>query len=136
MNISPLTDSLSVAEQIQLADLDALKSAGFECVINNRPDGEGPNQPSSEAFAARAAELGLAYHYIPVIPRNMSHQNIDDFKAVIEGTPAKTLAFCRSGGRSTTLWAMSRAGQDSADSILSTTKAAGFNLDILRPHLG
>ena len=36
MNITSLTDSLSVAEQIQLTDLDALKSAGFECVINNR----------------------------------------------------------------------------------------------------
>jgi len=53
METKTLTDMLSVAEQIKLADLKALAQAGFKTVINNRPDGEAPRQPRSETLAKR-----------------------------------------------------------------------------------
>ncbi|HAJ86369.1 MAG TPA: TIGR01244 family phosphatase, partial [Pseudomonas sp.] len=39
--IKRLTPFLSVAAQLQPADMALLASNGFRCVINNRPDNEG-----------------------------------------------------------------------------------------------
>ncbi len=47
MIIRELTTDLSVADQLTLDDLDAVKEAGFKAVICNRPDEEG--EPHAEA---------------------------------------------------------------------------------------
>ena len=41
-----LTDTLSMAGQIQPADVAQLAAAGYETIICNRPDDEEPHQPS------------------------------------------------------------------------------------------
>ena len=66
-----LSETVSVAPQITAADVGAAKAAGFTAIINNRPDGEAPDQPPGETIAAAAAAEGLAYAYIP-----MSHGGI------------------------------------------------------------
>ncbi len=135
MIIKSLTDVLSVSEQLKLADLKAAKEAGFSCIINNRPDGEAPRQPKSQTLAKRAADLGLGYHYIPVIPGQMSDQNVSDFKSVLESTGGAILAFCRTGTRSTNLWAKTQAGERNAEDIIARAKAAGYDLSDLRSEL-
>ena len=52
--INRLTESLSVAPQLQPEDMAELARAGFKTVINNRPDGESEDQPSSTELAAAA----------------------------------------------------------------------------------
>ncbi len=59
MQIVSLTDSVGVAGQVQPDDMAAIAQAGYKVVINNRPDGEAPDQPSSEELAAAAAAAGL-----------------------------------------------------------------------------
>lgn len=61
-----VTDQLSVAPQISTADLAQAAAQGFKLVINNRPDGEDPSQPSSAEIEAAAKAAGLAYVHIPV----------------------------------------------------------------------
>ncbi|HZC16035.1 MAG TPA: sulfur transferase domain-containing protein, partial [Caulobacteraceae bacterium] len=42
-----VTEGFSVAPQIDLEDLPRAAAQGFKLVINNRPDGEAPGQPTS-----------------------------------------------------------------------------------------
>ncbi len=128
MEAKSLTENLSVRGQIKLADLKDIKAAGFTTVINNRPDGEAPRQPRSETLAKRSKELGLTYHYIPVFPGNMSAANISDFDKALLQNGGKILAFCRTGTRSSNLWAKTQVGKRSADDVITRGKAAGYDL--------
>lgn len=130
METNQLTERLSVSAQIKLADLKAVKAAGFDTIVNNRPDGEAPRQPRSETLAKRADELGLAYHYIPVFPGKMSADNVSDFNQVLGQDSGAVLAFCRTGTRSSNLWAKTQIGKRSAEDVISRGKAAGYDLSV------
>jgi uncharacterized protein (TIGR01244 family) len=45
------------------------------------------------------------------------------------------LAFCRSGTRSTTLWALSQAGKLPAHEIIAQAARAGYDMSHLLGHL-
>ena len=132
--IKRLTDTLSVAPQISEADLATLAAQGFRSVINNRPDGEEAGQPGSVALAQAASQAGLEYRHIPVVPGQLQDAQVAAFSAALAEMPAPTLAFCRTGTRSTMLWALQAKG--SADAILATAGKAGYDLSALRPRLG
>jgi sulfide:quinone oxidoreductase len=134
MQLRPLTKDLSVAAQIAVADIAALAAQGFRSVINNRPDGEESGQPSSSTLTAAARQAGLDYRHIPVVPGQLQDSQVTAFSAALAEMPAPVLAFCRTGTRSSTLWALQASG--SADTILETAKAAGYDLSGLRPRLG
>lgn len=133
MQIHRLTEQLSVAPQISPEDMAGLASAGFRSVINNRPDGEADGQPSSALLAAAAASHGLAYRYLPVVPGQLSSQDAVDFSDALRSLPAPVLAFCRSGTRSCSLWALQADGD--ADAVLDTARRAGYDLQTLRPKM-
>ena len=115
MNITPLDAKLAVSPQVRPEDLAQLRSAGFRCVINNRPDGEAPDQPASAQLAAEAARLGLDYHYIPVVPGLAADSDALAFAKVLASAEGPVLAFCRSGARSTSLWKRGRELQGLRD---------------------
>jgi uncharacterized protein (TIGR01244 family) len=126
-----VTPNFSVAPQIAVADLAVAKAEGFTRVINNRPDGEAPGQPPSAAMAAAASAAGLDYLWIPVVGAPGPEQADAQAKAAAGG---KTLAFCRSGTRSITAWAMgqARSGALSADELARLGEGAGYDLSWLR----
>ncbi|GGK41145.1 TIGR01244 family sulfur transferase [Salinarimonas ramus] len=134
-DIRRLTPELSVAPQIAPDDLAAVKAAGFTTVINNRPDGESPDQPPSATMEAEAARVGLAYRHVPVVSGAMTMDDVAAFDAALSETDGPTLAFCRSGTRSATLWAFTQAGARAPDEILSIAGGAGYDLSGLRPYL-
>ncbi|MDE1894886.1 MAG: TIGR01244 family phosphatase [Xanthomonadaceae bacterium] len=134
MQLQPLSSELSVTTQIAVADLAALAARGFRSVINNRPDGEEAGQPGSVALAQAASQAGLEYRHIPVVPGQLQDAQVAAFSAALAEMPAPTLAFCRTGTRSTMLWALQAKG--SADAILATAGKAGYDLSALRPRLG
>lgn len=104
MDIKKLSDALSVSGQITANDFAALKAQGVTTIINNRPDGEQADQPASDSLAARAAELGLDYHYIPVTPGALSDGDAMIMGRIIQDSAGPVHAFCRSGNRSSLLW--------------------------------
>jgi uncharacterized protein (TIGR01244 family) len=126
-----VTASFSVAPQITTEDLATAKAEGFTRVVNNRPDGEAPGQPTNAAMAAAAAELGLDYRWIPVVGGPTPEQADAQVQAA-DG--AKTLAFCRSGTRSITAWALgqARSGAMSAEALVGLGADAGYDLSWLR----
>ena len=131
-----LDDRISVAGQINLADVAAAAAAGYAVIVNNRPDGEQPGQPSSEEVGRAAAEAGLAYHAIPVDPSGIRPEQVDAMAAVLAAAEGPVLAFCRSGTRSTYLWALARAAVgDDPDRLVAAAANAGYDLSPLRTAL-
>jgi uncharacterized protein (TIGR01244 family) len=132
-----LTETLSVAPQISLDDVAAAAGQGVTLIINNRPDGEEPSAPQGDDIAAAAAAAGIAYAAIPISHAGFSHAQIDAFDAAVasaDGGPI--LAYCRSGTRSTHLWALARArAGDDVDGIVRRAMNAGYDLSGLRPML-
>jgi uncharacterized protein (TIGR01244 family) len=130
-----VTDELSVAPQIALADLAAAAQQGFKLVINNRPDGEDPSQPSSAEVEAAARAAGLDYAYIPVRGGPTPDQ-VTAERELIETHPGPVLAFCRSGTRSIVTWSLGQAEADaySKDELVRMGADAGYDLSGLFPR--
>lgn len=135
MELKRINDDVSVAPQISPDDMPAIKAAGFTTVINNRPDGESFDQPTSETMRAAAEAAGLSYHFIPLGREGVSAQMIDDERAVLEGSDGPVLCYCRSGTRSTTLWALTQAGKMPAQEIVAQAAHAGYEMSHLLGHL-
>ena len=135
MELKRINDTVSVSPQISVADIAALKAAGFTTIVNNRPDGESPDQPSGAEIEAAAKAAGLAYIAIPLGREGVSPDLVDATKAALEGSSGPVLAYCRSGTRSTTLWALSQAGKLPATEIISAAANAGYDMSHLAGHL-
>jgi len=123
-----VTDELSVSPQITLDDLPRAAALGFRSVINNRPDGEDPAQPSSDVVAAAAKAAGLAYAYIPVRGGPTPAQVAAEQEVLAE-LPGPVLAYCRSGTRAIITWSLGEAaaGADRAE-LIRLGQAAGYDL--------
>jgi sulfide:quinone oxidoreductase len=106
-----LAPGLTAAGALSAADIEALAASGVKTIVNNRPDGEDPGQlPAAEA-ARLAAAHGIAYHHIPFVGATLSAADIDAFEAVLKDSPQPMVAHCRSGTRSTMIWALTRIRQ-------------------------
>lgn len=136
LDLKRINDRITVAGQIQPEDVATLKSLGFTTIINNRPDGESPDQPTGDQIAAAADAAGLAYHAIPLGREGVTPDMVERTKSAIESSEGPVFAFCRSGTRSTTLWALSQAGERPADEIISEAAGAGYDMSHLAGHLG
>ena len=136
MDIRIVNESIAVAPQIGAEDVAAIKAAGYAAIVNNRPDGEEPGQPSGDAIRQAAEAAGLAYHAIPVTQAGFSHPQIDAMAGAIVAAGGPVLAFCRSGTRSCNLWALAaaKAGRN-PDLLVRQGAAAGYDLSGLRPML-
>jgi uncharacterized protein (TIGR01244 family) len=120
-----------VAGQIRPGELPGLKEAGVAGIVNNRPDGEEPGQPTSQELEAAAKAAGLRYRYIPVAG-GFSQAQVEAMAEAL-GEEGELLAFCRSGTRSTFLWALARSGQGvPAEELAEAAAAAGYDLRPIR----
>ena len=131
-----IDDRTYVAGQIDPADLPAIKAAGVTMIVNNRPDGEEPGQPSAPEIESAAREAGLDYRFIPVAG-GFSDDDVAAMAEALDAASGPALAFCRSGTRSTFLWALARARQgDAAEDLIGKAAAAGYDLGPITAFLG
>ena len=127
-----LDSTTFVSGQIAPEQIAAL---GVTAIVNNRPDGEEPGQPTSEAIGAAAKAAGIAYHHIPV-SGGISLPQVAQMADALAGSSGPVLAFCRSGTRSTYLWALARAKLgDDAETLFEQAAAAGYDLSPMRAFL-
>ncbi len=131
MDIKRLSAQLSVTPQILIADLPDLAQAGFKSIICNRPDGEGADQPGFSEIEQAALKLGMSARYLPTEAGKVSDAQGEEFGQLMESLPKPVVAYCRTGMRSTTMWALSQAGQLDLPHIVQTAAAAGFPLQAL-----
>lgn len=135
MELKRINDHITVSGQIEPEDVQTLKAQGFKTIINNRPDDEAPGQPSSAEIEAAAKAAGLKYVAIPLGRDGVSPDMVDKTKAALDDSEGPVFAFCRSGTRSTTLWALSQAGEKPAEEIIGEAAAAGYDMSHLAGHL-
>jgi len=129
-----VTADFSVAGQIAVDDIRRAAADGFTLIINNRPDGEVPGQPTSAEIEAAAKAAGLGYAYIPGSGRPTPDQ-VREEQAVLAGAGGRTLAFCRSGNRSIITWSLGQAdsGERSPAELVKLGADAGYDVS---PFLG
>jgi len=135
LELKRINDHITVSGQILPEDVSALKAAGFTTIINNRPDGESPDQPASAEIEAAAKAAGLNYVAIPLGRDGVTPDMVEKTKAALEGSEGPVFAFCRSGTRSTTLWALSQAGNMDGAEIIAEAAGAGYDMSHLAAHL-
>ncbi len=128
-----ITPELCVAGQIDPSDLPAIAEAGFGSVICNRPDGEQPDQPSWQAIEQAALQQGLRFAHLPVVGGLINAQQVQEFAHLLARLPGPILAYCRSGQRSTVLWAYSQARHQAWPELLEQAARAGYDLRALAP---
>ena len=127
MKIISLTDAISVSEQIFPGDVAEIAAAGFKVLVNNRPDGEAPSQPTSQEIATAAEAAGLRYYYLPVTAVNFPGPDITQMASLLENADEPVLAFCRSGTRCANLWVATR-DEDDLEAALNHARALGYDL--------
>jgi uncharacterized protein (TIGR01244 family) len=119
--------------QLTVGDIDEAAAQGVRLIVNNRPDGEEPGQPSSAEIEAAARAAGLDYRHIPIAD-GFPPERVEAMAQALDRGPV--LAFCRSGTRSTFLWALARAARGApAEESVAAAAAAGYDLGPIRAWL-
>lgn len=123
-----VSDTLSVSPQITPEEVAQAKAMGFTTLINNRPDGEVPGQPTSAEIEAAATAAGLSYVHIPV-RGGPTPEQVEQNRAAVEASSGPVLAFCRTGTRSIVTWSIGQAksGRDRAE-LVRAGADAGYDL--------
>jgi uncharacterized protein (TIGR01244 family) len=106
LNVIAVTRKLWIMGQPSIDEFASLERRGFATIINNRPDGEAPDQPGSQAEELAAKKAGLAYVHLPVTSTGITNDDARRFHEAIEASPGPAVAHCRSGARSFFLWIM------------------------------
>jgi uncharacterized protein (TIGR01244 family) len=132
-----LDSTISVFGQIGPEDVTAAKEHGFTTIINNRPDDEQPGQPAGAAIEAAAKAAGLDYVAIPVDHSGFNEGQVAAMVEALETARGPVLAFCRSGTRSTFLWALARHRLgDEGEQLIAKAANAGYDLSAIRSVIG
>jgi uncharacterized protein (TIGR01244 family) len=127
--LKQLTPDIYVAPQIGVETVDEAKRLGVTLIVNNRPEGETPDQTPGDAIEAAAKAAGIAYVAIPVSPGSFAPWQLDALDEALAGNQGKTLCYCRSGTRSTLLWSLAKArAGGSPDEIADTAAGAGYDI--------
>ena len=101
-----LDDKTLISGQISPEDVAELKRQGVTMIVNNRQDGEDPDQPLSAAIEAAAEQAGIEFRHVPIV-RGIGPSDVESIQeAMHDCGDGKMLLFCRSGNRSTVAWAV------------------------------
>ncbi len=131
-----LTDRVYASPQIGLDDVAEAARAGFGLIINNRPEDESDDQTSGDEIKAAAEAAGLAYVAVPVTHAGFSEWQVKAMADALASTGKPVLAYCRSGARSTLLWALAEASRGiSPHSLAANAAKAGYDLTPIRAML-
>ncbi len=135
MKLAKLVDQISVADQIFVNDLNTIADQGFKSILCHRPDGEGSDQPNFEEIANAAKKHKVQIQYLPVVSGKISDEDVDKFTKAFSEAPKPVLAYCRSGMRAASLWALAEASKLGLASVLEAGKKAGYDLSGLTMRL-
>lgn len=125
-----IDDRTFASPQITVAEVTYAKALGVGLIVNNRPEGESDDQTPGAEIEAAAREAGIAYIAIPVTHAGFSMTQVTALRdALAAAGEAPVLAYCRSGTRSTLLWALAQAAEGANPEDIAT-KAAGAGYDI------
>jgi sulfide:quinone oxidoreductase len=135
MKLAKINNELTVSDQITIEDLKEIQAQGYKTIFCNRPDQESEGQLAFSAIEKEAKNLGIKAIHQPVIGGQISDDNIAQFSSNFAVAQKPVFAYCRTGTRCSTLWALSHAKILSIDEILSKAQIAGYDLSPLKDRL-
>lgn len=131
-----INDHVLVSPQIGVAEVSRAAALGIGLIINNRPEDESPDQTSGSEIEAAARAAGIAYVAIPVTHAGFSEPQVSAMATALGNAGVPVLAYCRSGTRSTLLWALAEASRGADPGHLARQAAdAGYDVSSIAPLL-
>ena len=135
MKFAKINNELTVSDQITIEDLKEIQAQGYKTIFCNRPDQESEGQLAFSTIKKEAQSLGIKAIHQPVIGGQISDDDIAQFDSYFELAQKPVFAYCRTGTRCSTLWALSHAKKMPIDEILNKTQIAGYDLSPLLERL-
>ncbi|WP_209349225.1 TIGR01244 family sulfur transferase [Pontixanthobacter sp. CEM42] len=131
-----LSDSVLASPQIVTDDIAEAKALGVTLIVNNRPEGEAPDQTEGPLIEQATRDAGLDYLAIPIGQGGFGEVEVAAMGSALENADGKVLAYCRSGTRSTFLWSLASASKGADPEELSAqASAAGYDVSPIRPMM-
>lgn len=128
-----LSETVYASPQIDIAQVGEAAAQGIVLIVNNRPEGESDDQTPGAEIEAAARAAGLGYVAIPVTHAGFSEPQVKAMAQALASAGGPTLAYCRSGTRSTLLWALAEASQGAdPDSLAAGAAGAGYDIGPVR----
>ena len=128
-----LTERVFASSQIGFAEVAEAAAQGVALIINNRPEDESDDQVPGAEIEAAAHAAGMDYVAIPVTHAGFSEWQMEAMAKALAEAPGPVLAYCRSGTRSTLLWALAEASRGRNPGVLAAqAAAAGYDLTPVR----
>ncbi|MGX7893990.1 TIGR01244 family sulfur transferase [Tsuneonella sp. HG222] len=132
----PIDANFLASPQITLDDVAEAAAQGVTLVVNNRPEGESPDQTPGAEIERAVRSAGMDYIAIPVDHTGFSREQFEALAQAVDSADGKVLGYCRSGTRSTLLWALARASRGADPRELAEKAArAGYDLSPIAPAL-
>lgn len=129
-----VTEGVFASPQIGVAEVAEAAAMGVTLVINNRPEDESDDQTPGAEIEAAARAAGLDYLAIPVTHAGFSEGQVAAMAEALANSEGSVLAYCRSGTRSTLLWALAEASRGGdPETIAAHAAQAGYDIGSIRP---
>ncbi|MBD0865305.1 MAG: TIGR01244 family phosphatase [Rhodobacteraceae bacterium] len=135
MEIRIVTPYYAVSPQISAEDVATVKENGFTTIICNRPDAEVPPGQQAHAIGRAVAEAGLAFEVLELTHQTMTPERVARQRVLLDAADGPVLAYCASGTRCAVVWALGYVAELGVDAVLEQARAAGYDLEGLRPTL-
>lgn len=135
MELKRVNQDFYVAGQITVDDIAKIADQGIKTLICNRPDGEGADQPNVIEIEEAAQRHSLKVIYQPVTSGKITDQQVTEFKQLYQNAQKPVLAYCRSGMRAISLWALAEVAPQDAALLVESANKLGFNLKGLVPRI-
>lgn len=130
MAILKLSENLYVSPQLNAEDAAEAAQNGIRTVICNRPDNEEENQPSAAQVGQWLAVQGInVIRHQPVVAPKITAADVAAFQKLLSEAEQPVLAYCRTGTRSTLLWAY-HAVQNGMSVAEAKAAAANAGIDL------
>jgi len=131
-----LSEQVWASPQIDEETVALAALQGVRLIVINRPEDESHDQTPGPIIEAAARAAGLGYVAIPVTHAGFSEHQVTAMAEALGSAEGKVLAYCRSGTRSTLLWALAQAssGAEPAD-LARQAAAAGYDVSPIAPLL-
>lgn len=131
-----LSDTMLASPQITVADVAAARDEGVTLIVNNRPEGESADQTPGAEIEAAARAAGIDYLAIPITHAGFSHPQVQKLAEALGNTEGQVLGYCRSGTRSTLLWALAQASRgEDPEALAAAAAGAGYDVSPVRPAM-
>lgn len=128
-----ISDTVFASPQITLAEVAEASAQGIRLIVNNRPEGESDDQTPGDEIEAAAKAAGIAYIAIPVTHAGFSEAQVKAMAEALDSADGPVLAYCRSGTRSTLLWALAEASKGTNPAAIAAQAArAGYDIAPVR----